>query len=257
MSKRNVSEIESGAGYFMGLITTLMNVARQKGVPFGAIYRLGTEGGYATVVKIADVAYADWRAEQLKPVVRIKPTQQTKFAEPQGDHERLLTVCKDEKPKAECPLGEDEHLVRVDYNMPSEQWVLEIEFSRGGVSALFWKDLVWVNHSSCAGIDQSPGDRVVLVKHFDRLIPSEEAIAEMDKLGYRPATHLEMYALSKANPRLQRQFRIVALGSYVKFEGVYFVAMLSNRFEGRNLDTKPFGSEWSNRTRFLFVRKNG
>jgi len=42
-------------------------------------------------------------------------------------------------------------------------------------------------------MDETPGDRIFLVKHFEYMTESEANIAEMDKLGYRPAIHLEAY----------------------------------------------------------------
>src|SRR3989344_2635932 len=111
------------------------------------------------------------------------------------------------------PLGENEYLVHVGYDMPRDKTKLESEFSEGGVSELFYGNYEWENHSSCAEIDQTPGERIMLVKHFDRKSKSEANITEMDKLGYRPATHLEAYAFAKANPEMQRQFWIAALGS--------------------------------------------
>lgn len=66
MAKKNVSEIERGAGYFQGLVTGIMDIAREKGVPFEAVYRLATAGGRTTLGRIVDLAYADWQAEQPK-----------------------------------------------------------------------------------------------------------------------------------------------------------------------------------------------
>jgi len=67
MGKR-VSEIESGAGYFQGLITGLMEVVREKTIPFGAIYRLVTPEGRKTLQKMVDLSHADWLEEQPKGV---------------------------------------------------------------------------------------------------------------------------------------------------------------------------------------------
>ncbi|MCI0479541.1 hypothetical protein L0Y59_03270, partial [Candidatus Uhrbacteria bacterium] len=115
--------------------------------------------------------------------------------------------------EVERPLAENEYRVPVSYSMPRDKATLESEFSKNGVSDLFTGNDEWQPHSSCVDIDQTPGNRVMLLKHFGRDTTSEANIAEMDKLGYRPATHLEAYAFAKANPELQRQFWIVALGS--------------------------------------------
>lgn len=153
------------------------------------------------------------------------------------------------------PLGENEYLVPVGYDMPREKGKLESEFSKDGASELFCGNYEWQPHSSCAEIDQTPGKRVMLVKHFGRNTTSEANIAEMDKLGYRPATHLEANAFAKANPVLQRQFWIVALGSSTLRGGRRYVAELFCDSGGRILDLGWFGHEWDSDYRFLFVRK--
>ncbi|MFH1973268.1 MAG: hypothetical protein ABIK13_01515, partial [Patescibacteria group bacterium] len=84
---------------------------------------------------------------------------------------------------------------------------------------------------------------------------SEANIAEMDTLGYRPATHLEAYAFAKANPELQRQFWIVALGSSTMGGGFRCVALLRSGSGRRVLGDCWFGGEWGSGRRFLFVRK--
>lgn len=60
MAKRNVSQIESGAGFSLSFANALMDTVREKAVPFAAIYRLATAGGRSTLGKIVDLAYADW-----------------------------------------------------------------------------------------------------------------------------------------------------------------------------------------------------
>ncbi len=155
----------------------------------------------------------------------------------------------------ERPLGENEYLVPVAYDMPRDKGRLEAEFSKNGVSERFYGNYEWLPHSSCAEIDQTPGERIMLVKHFGRDTTSEANIAEMDKLGYRPATHLEAYAFAKANPELQRQFWIVALGSSAVGDDCRLVAVLSSDSGRRILGVHWFGRGWYSDDRFLFVRK--
>jgi len=152
------------------------------------------------------------------------------------------------------PEGET-YRVHVGYDMPYDKDILETEFSKDGVTELLYGNCEWQLHSSCEGIDQTPGEREFLVKHFDRKIESDEAIAEMDKLGYRPATHLEAYAFAKANPELQRQFWIVALGSFALDSGGRSVALLSCTSGLCLLHDHWHDSRWSARSRFLFIRK--
>jgi len=128
---------------------------------------------------------------------------------------------------------------------------LEKEFGKGNVSEIFDGR----SFQKCAEIDETPGDRVFLVKHFNRETKSEANIAEMDKLGYRPATHLEAYAFAKANPELQRQFWIVALGSFAVDGDGQYVAMLRSDSVRRFLGNGWFVYGWYSARRFLFVRK--
>lgn len=156
----------------------------------------------------------------------------------------------------ERPLGENEYLVHVAYDMPRDKATLEAEFSKDGVSPPFYEDYSWESHSSCADADQTPGNRVMLLKRFVRNTKSEVNIAKMNKLGYRPATHLEAYAFAKANPDLQRQSWIVALGSFIMYDGHRVVAVLCGH-SGRRLllYRRWFAHGWKPANRFLFVRK--
>jgi len=158
----------------------------------------------------------------------------------------------------ERPLIDGEYRVPVAYDMPHNKGALESEFSKDGVSELFYGNYEWKNHSSCAEIDQTPGERIMLVKHFNRAIESEDAIAEMDKLGYRPAIHLELYAFAKANPELQRHICIFALGSFVEDGNLCFSAELNGGAGGRWLNAREVtgGRRWGSLDRFLFVRKH-
>ena len=155
----------------------------------------------------------------------------------------------------EQPLGEGEYRVFVDYTMPHDKETLEREFSEGGIWYRFIGSYEWQLHPSCAEIDQTPGERIMLVKHFDRETKSEQNIAEMNTLGYRPATHPEAYAFAKANPDLQRQLWIVALGSSAINCGDRFVMVLDGSSSRRVLGHSSFGSSWVASGRFLFVRK--
>jgi hypothetical protein len=165
--------------------------------------------------------------------------------------------------EVERPLGENEYLVPVAYDMPRDRAKLESEFSKDGVSEMFYGNYEWQLHVSCIKIDQTPGERIMLVKHFrgswsdscGRNTTSEANIAEMDKLGYRPATHLEAYAFAKANPELQRQLQIVAPGSSVWSGGHRYVAVLRGDSRGRILTCDLSDREWDSGYRFLFVRQ--
>lgn len=130
---------------------------------------------------------------------------------------------------------------------------LEKEFGEGNVSSIF-DDRLFKYHPSCKDIEHRETEEMIL-KQFDRNISSEDAIAEMEKEGYRPATHLELYAFAKANPELQRQFWIIALGSSALRGDYPFVAMLCGDFSRRILDDCWFDRGWVAGERFLFVKK--
>ena len=154
---------------------------------------------------------------------------------------------------AKLVLADGEYLVHVDYTIPSYA-DLEKEFGVGNVSRIF-DGRPFQKHASCVNMDETPGDKVFFLKDFGRETESEANIAEMDMLGYRPATRLEMFAFQKANPELQRQFWIVALGSSAMGVDGHTVAMLGDGSGGRIFASGWFSSRWYVDRRFLFVRK--
>lgn len=92
--------------------------------------------------------------------------------------------------------------------------------------------------------------------HFNRPISSEDAISEMDKAGYRPATLAELLALGEAQPELQRQFPIIALGSvWHHAYGYRRVPCLDVGGVEREFNLGWFGRDWVAGCRFLAVRK--
>ena len=216
---KRLSEIERGAGYFMGVVTNLMDVVREKMVPFEAIYRLATPEGRTTIQKMVELAHTDWLKEQ--PVK---------------------------------PLAKNEYFVPVTYAPLPSYAELEKEFGKGNVSYIF-DGRPFTKHASCSNILETPGNKIFFVKHFGREINSDTAIAEMDRLSYRPATHIEAYAFQKVHPYLQREFWIVVLGSFALDDNIQYVVVLGinsgSRFFGRGW----FGNGWNAGNRFLFVRK--
>jgi hypothetical protein len=85
---------------------------------------------------------------------------------------------------------------------------------------------------------------------------SEQVIVEIDKAGYRPAKIEELLALGEAQPDLQRQFPIVALGSVWRdSDGSRYVPYLSSSAAERGLSLHCFGRDWSGLYRFLGRRK--
>lgn len=91
--------------------------------------------------------------------------------------------------------------------------------------------------------------------HFDRYIKSDDAIAKMDKQGYRPAAIEELLALGEKYPDLQREFLIVALGSVWWDLGYRGVPCLDQSSSDRDLGLYRFSGEWDPHCRFLALRK--
>lgn len=113
----------------------------------------------------------------------------------------------------------------------------------------------WLAHTANLYADMSPNSRVFFAKHFDKKMTSEEAIAWGEANGYRVATHAEAIDFAAAYPDLQRQYPLVALGSFAVHGDSRYVVVLSGDSGGRYLDSDWFGSECGPVCRFLFVRK--
>jgi|GEM_PF-2264136 len=249
VAKKDVSSIEKGAGYFLGFITTLMNVARQKVVPFEAIYRLGTEGGYATVVKIVDVAYTDWQAEQPKPVEQ----------QPEGGHPYRGG------PTNGNALPPNHYRVRVNRGPLPPMATLEEMYSKNGVSALYNGSYTWAKDRSRTGENDVTADEVVMVaKQFtvEEIremggLTSENIIAWGIRNNLVAADEKETHAFG-INPEtcdLQRSRWLVGLGSSTVCDDGHGVAVLGSGSDRRFLGDDWFGDEWSSGDRDLFVRK--
>ena len=92
--------------------------------------------------------------------------------------------------------------------------------------------------------------------HFARRIPSDDAIAEMERAGYEPGDIADLLALGADQPELQRQFPIVALKSVWRGPfGSRYVPCLCRDGAGRRLDLDDFAGDWNGGCRFL-ARRN-
>ncbi|MBI2097936.1 MAG: hypothetical protein HYT46_03330 [Candidatus Vogelbacteria bacterium] len=81
--------------------------------------------------------------------------------------------------------------------------------------------------------------------HFGRVMSSEQVMAELDRVGYRPTRIEELLALGAARPDLQRQFPIIALGSpWRNLHGYRRVTYLGEWHVKRKLSLHWFGSDW-------------
>jgi len=92
--------------------------------------------------------------------------------------------------------------------------------------------------------------------HFGRKISTEDAIYEMGKDGYRPATLAELLALGVKHRELQRPFPVIALGSIWRYAvDDRSVPYLNVDGRKRRLSLGWFDGDWDVSYRFLGVCK--
>ncbi len=153
-----------------------------------------------------------------------------------------LTFSEPEKPKP----GTNVFTVTVDFGQTLEEMIAAGRYD--------WKnDDITTKRFPVKG--EGKKEVEITVVHFNRVIESDEAIKEMDALGYRPATIEELLGFGKEHPDLQRSFPIIALGSVGEVRGHRGVPYLRGRGSRRNLDLRWFDHGWSADCRFAFVRK--
>lgn len=97
---------------------------------------------------------------------------------------------------------------------------------------------------------------VVELIRFDRYISIDEALSELDKMGFLPTELHELLAFSEKYPDLQREFPVIALGSSWQYSGGYLdIPYLGGNGSERYLDLRWFGISWGGVDRFAVVRK--
>jgi len=95
----------------------------------------------------------------------------------------------------------------------------------------------------------------VMIMNFNKSIGSDEAIAEMDRLGVRPLTYEELIQYGIAHPAHQEQKVLIGLGSKHTLGGNPRAPILSVLGVERDLDANHWGGDWDDRYRFPVVRK--
>lgn len=99
-------------------------------------------------------------------------------------------------------------------------------------------------------------ERIFKLYHFNKEVDSDDAIRQMNEDGCLPATPQELLAFGEANPELQRQFQIIALGyAQVGRYGSYNVVSLSSFFNKRGLFLRLRDDIWNDYCLFLGVGK--
>jgi len=140
--------------------------------------------------------------------------------------------------------------ITVDYNQTIEQMVAAGSYNyanRDISSANFGQEVV-----AKKGVRE---ELKAVLLHLDRVATSQEVLAEMERLGLRPATLAELLALGAKHPELQREFPIIALGSSCTLHGYRQVAFLWSDVSRRGLYLSSFGGRWTGHCRFLAVSK--
>lgn len=231
MTKRNVSEIETGAGFFMGFVNATMDVVREKAIPFAAVYRLATAGGRKTLGNMIDLAYADWQAEQPKPV-----------EQPQGGH-----------PYRGGPTnGNEPFSAPIVYVQPEFE---ELERRFPAYVNPDYKGKHFDPIERCKAVSKENREVAFEYVHLDRDASTDEVLAEMDRRGLRPALYEELLGFAEKYPDEQRKYPIVALGSETRVHGYRYVAYLWIDDDGRSLHLNWVDLDWYGDCRFLAVRK--
>jgi len=169
-----------------------------------------------------------------------------------------------EQPK---PSGDqfppNRYRVHVSYAKLPVMEELEKRFSgKDNVSSLF-DGRPWERHSSCAKIDETPGEREFFVasvpKQFfsQRIDTIRDALAaHFGGLGYRFAIETEAVTFAAAQPGLPHQNWIYALGSSaLSFDDDQYVALLLALDRGRVLRDRWLGGDLDSDDRLLLVRK--
>jgi len=160
-----------------------------------------------------------------------------------------LKPVREKKKKAITPMGISVTIVRytvlVDYDRSMEDGIKAGKYDRE-------------NNAIAPGNfpSQETGiiERLIGLFHCAKDMSTAEAIAEMDKKGYRPITLKELLALGEKHPGLQREFPVVALGSVARYSQGYYPCLI-NFLADRAL-LLCFGDDrWGARCRFAAIRK--
>ena len=105
-------------------------------------------------------------------------------------------------------------------------------------------------------VASGPAELSIELVHFDRVMSSEDVLAEFDRRGLRPATLPELLAFGKAYPEVQLEFPVVALASVWRSWGVgRLVPFLWSNADERGLGLDWLVDRWGPHYRFAAVRK--
>ncbi|MBW2579011.1 MAG: hypothetical protein JRE38_13255 [Deltaproteobacteria bacterium] len=139
------------------------------------------------------------------------------------------------------------HPVIVDYGQTLEQMV--------GAGKYDWANSdITQEHFSVSG--NGKAERPLELVHFNREMTTDQALEELDKQDFRPATIEELLAFGATYLEIQREFPIVELGSVWRDQrGMRRAAYLHREGPRRSLHLYWIESNWYGSYRFLAVRK--
>lgn len=143
-------------------------------------------------------------------------------------------------------------MVTVDYIFPDFD-VLKAWFT--GYLHPSYKNIVFTTILACAKVQCKVGNKNFVLVHLGANASTDEVLAELDRLGLRPAFATELYAYSRANPTAGLEFPIVALGDTAPVDGFRRVACLSRGGGVRAFGLRWYDDGWGGFFRFLAVRK--
>lgn len=125
------------------------------------------------------------------------------------------------------------------------------EYKKSGSKTLVWDEL----EKNMPYITPKIEMLDVMVMKFNKLIGSDETIAQMDKLGVRPLTYEELIQYGIVHPAHQKQKTLIGLGSKHILAGNLYTPCLRFDDVNRNLDAELLSGLYHDRYRFLVVRK--
>ena len=195
------------------------------------VSEIATAGGRKTLGNMIDLAYADWQAEQPKPV-----------EQPQGGH-----------PYRGGPTnGNSPFSAQVAYIQPEFE---ELKRRFPAYVDPDYKGKRFDPIERCKAVSKENREVAFEYVHMDRAASTDEVLAEMDREGLRPALYEELLGFAEKYPDEQRKRPTVALGSETDVGRDRHVAYLGRDGDGRRLGLRWIDRGWNGRYRFLAVRK--
>lgn len=179
------------------------------------------------------------------------------------EYEEFKKLIEDQLEDPKPPVGEVQEMQRDEVSEFANQiFPVEVDYSRSLKEMISAGKYEWAHsdiieeHFPIFGQDKYKVDLELI--HFNKVINSDEVLAELKKRGYRPATLPELLAFGAKYPDEPGWYPIVALGSvWLGWRYYYEVPYLwsSDRIK-RYLFLSRLEDVWPGFYRFLAVREN-